>query len=388
LNVYESIIWRRLHTNGCYNNVLFVDGDEYDHALSQDKRTLEYLGQGYVICPIYSVSAFHPKIILLTSKTSGKLIISSANITMAAFTQHSELINEFNYDESHEDYLYLFNDCWNYLMAISQDVPLYVREQIEQLFETTPWIQKTGNRVSDYTFIAFPKHQKELPPRIYDLLLSIFGTSSIEELTVLSPFFDSDLRLLKQIREKFNIGITNFIIDPFLSLDPLSRPILSKETNIYRFSNPLDSTKYKSLHAKAIYFKTDKGRYLLCGSMNFTTNAMGIPLKENNYEAGILYKLGSANYYEMLSLADIVQNNNRVKVDDLKFEKRESAETKDRNSILITWAESSYGNINLQLKFAVPSSIKELIMSFFNNAGNPTGNIRIKDHINGSNQIS
>jgi len=157
LNLYESIIWKRLYTNGCHNNVLFVDGNECDHSILHDKKTLEYLGKGYLICPVYSIAAFHPKIILLTNKTSGKLIISSANVTVAALTQHSELINEFDYEESNEEYLYLFNDCWNYLMAICQEVPSYVMAQIEQLYETTPWLNKTGTRGIDFTFIAHPK---------------------------------------------------------------------------------------------------------------------------------------------------------------------------------------------------------------------------------------
>jgi len=374
LKFYESIVWMRLRRNGCYNNLLCVDGQQYINALNQEKNTLDHLGSGYVIYPVHSLVAFHPKIIMLTNKTSGKLIIASSNITVSAFTQQRELVNEFEFTKGKsEEYLYLFQDCWKYLKKVSKEAPVFVQDQLDQLYDTTPWLQEVSAPKKNVTFISYPNAEEGNNSTIFDRLYSIIGSYSIKDLTVLSPFFDKDFRIFDSIKKKYNLKKVNLIVDPSTKFDPLSKKSLQKNIKIYKFSS--NGGLNKNLHAKAMYFKTDKGNYLLCGSMNFTSNAMGIKTRQNNFEAGVLYRIGKENYFDKLGLKSLIKNDNRVQVKDLTFEKKPKSDSPSEGKILISWIE--YFNEELEVYFDTVSSkkIKDVSIKFYNKLDTLCGEI-------------
>lgn len=207
IRFYESIIWMHLYRKGCHNNILLADGDQYHKYLEDEVNIISHLGTGYTIYPIYKLSTFHPKIIFLSTKSAGKLIIGSANTTVSAFSRNKEIVSEFNYKvDNDEEYLYLFHDCWKYIKRICEDAPPIINYQIEQLARTSPWLHSEGMRKDDISFVSFPNPNKNNDDKIIDSISPIIGTSSVKEICILSPFLDSDLRIVKRFQDHFNIN--------------------------------------------------------------------------------------------------------------------------------------------------------------------------------------
>jgi len=390
IKYYESLFWMWLYRNGCHNNIIFMDGSQYFKSLRQEKSSIYRLGSGYTICPVYTLSAFHPKIILLTTKRSGKLIVGSANITASAFTQNRELVNEFNFEiGKDEEYLYLFNDCWNYLLRISDGVPSFIDFQLRQMIRISPWLSENGQRKNDIVFISYPNSDENNKDKVIDILSQELSKVQVKELCVLSPFFDIDMRIIIKFEKRFNLKKFNIITNQDTIFDPSCKSIIEKKVNLYKFDSSVEGVRGKKLHGKACYFKTSKSDYLLCGSMNFTSRALALEGEVSNYEAGILYKGGEKEHFDELGLSSMITEKNRIDFKEIKFEKVPKGEEKVKEGEIALWAE--YRSNILDLFFFNGKFIEEIQtinLKFIDNLDNLIKEINYKSFLSKEDKIS
>ena len=381
IKFYESVLWLRLYRNGCHNNLLFVDGNQYSNSLMQEKNIVKHLGTGFTIYPIYSLAAFHPKIILLTTKNTGKLIIGSANITVSAFTRNREIVNEFDFIRNKkEEYLYLFYDCWNYIVKTTENAPQFIKEQLNNLFEKTPWLEKEGNRKKNITFISSNPQELDSEERLIDVIKSTLGTNEIREMNVLSPFFDSDFRILESLRKKFSIHNINIIIDIKTTLNPSALPIIKKKVKFYKFIDPEKNNSTIVLHGKLFHFSTDKGDFLLVGSMNFSSRALGANKNLYNYEAGIIYKVEDINYFDVLGLSKMINEENKLNIDDLCFIEMEDNLLEKKDEIIINWVESFFNTLDIYFYKDILEKIKKITLNFYSCSDTVIKKIKIRNY--------
>ena len=80
---------RRLVNAGVRHNVLMMDASQYAHSLTANPPRLA--GRHYTLMPVKVNGAFHPKLVVLTGKQKGLILVGSHNMTLAGFGFNREL---------------------------------------------------------------------------------------------------------------------------------------------------------------------------------------------------------------------------------------------------------------------------------------------------------
>ena len=252
----------------------------------------------YNFLPIYETGVFHPKIILLTGVKHGLLIIGSGNITSSGLSTNDEIWGAFHLDNIENENAPLFGAVWSYLQSYLKQSLGFVQQKIEWIHKHSPWLNELpisydwinltslGNTVK---FIANSNEQSS-----FKTLVDSLPENGIEELTIVSPYFDKSGSQLIQFINQFNPSKVNCLIDSISGTIPseLNAQIAS-QINFYNWSDcrgDFDSI-YNRLHAKIFHFKTIEEEYLLIGSANATSAALGtLDSLAKNGEAGVLIK--------------------------------------------------------------------------------------------------
>ena len=252
----------------------------------------------YNFLPIYETGVFHPKIILLTGVKHGLLIIGSGNITSSGLSTNDEIWGAFHLDNIGNENAPLFGAVWSYLQTYLKQSLGFVQQKIEWIHKHSPWLNELpisydwinltslGNTVK---FIANSNEQSS-----FKTLVDSLPENGIEELTIVSPYFDKSGSQLIQFINQFNPSKVNCLIDSISGTIPseLNAQIAS-QINFYNWSDcrgDFDSI-YNRLHAKIFHFKTIEEEYLLIGSANATSAALGtMESLAKNGEAGVLLK--------------------------------------------------------------------------------------------------
>ena len=252
----------------------------------------------YNFLPIYETGVFHPKIILLTGMKHGLLIIGSGNITSSGLSTNDEIWGAFHLDNIGNENAPLFGAVWSYLQTYLKQSLGFVQQKIEWIHKHSPWLNELpisydwinltslGNTVK---FIANSNEQSS-----FKTLVDSLPENGIEELTIVSPYFDKSGSQLIQFINQFNPSKVNCLIDSICGTIPSEiNAQIASQINFYNWSDcrgDFDSI-YNRLHAKIFHFKTIEEEYLLIGSANATSAALGtIESLAKNGEAGVLLK--------------------------------------------------------------------------------------------------
>src|SRR5262245_57802176 len=91
LYFFEQVVWPILRSRGCYNNLVIMDSRQYESAITTASALLYRLGKSYSTWPVAATIAFHPKLILQTNESEGRLILGSGNLTVRGFSANWEL---------------------------------------------------------------------------------------------------------------------------------------------------------------------------------------------------------------------------------------------------------------------------------------------------------
>lgn len=291
---YEQIILKELERKGCTNNVIIMDQGQYDLLINNEKNNVNYCGSHYLCEGMQLRGAFHPKIILLTNKNSGKVMIGSGNTTFPGLGDNLEIFSKFEYDDEQREYLSIFQEILAYFETLHNAIgltpsPAIVR-RIKALKETTPWITSTAENRPNEIFL----HNLERP--ILDQIID-YAPHNINDIVLAAPYFDEHLSVLQALQSKYpkaNIIIatqtknTNFPIDYFLG-HKSSFPRVS----LHKVA-PSEGG-HRRFHAKLIYLANDTKEIIFSGSANISRSALQTKARERNAEAGILVTQSSHN---------------------------------------------------------------------------------------------
>jgi hypothetical protein len=302
--------FRAFQENG--NISILVDRGQYEELLENaaddrlefpKKANLRYLLQG-----IRAGQCFHPKIFLFGGKDRGLLIIGSANLTRDGLCSNAELISCFKFVQGKdEDALPLFQQAFDYFFRLSDrcgsdslasNIQAFEREEV--------WLSQAQPLATE----SLPKLLHNEDRSLLEQLRELVG-SYIDELHVLSRYYDSKPSLLEVVRRDF--GVRRIYVYTQNSITTLTRDWLehsSVKQGITRIQlcRYADREYSQPLHAKAYAFKTSSKIVLAIGSANFTTAALGLTSKNGNAEVLLVYPPFSQNEFDAVSLFDPLAN--------------------------------------------------------------------------------
>ncbi|MER9876744.1 hypothetical protein [Mesorhizobium sp. M0195] len=143
LPFYEEVVLRRLVNAGVRHNVLLMDAQQYAASLTVHPPRLA--GRQYSLLPVRVPGAFHPKLVFLTGKTKGAILIGSHNMTLAGFGFNREMTNLVRIQGDDDGSgIALAQAVWTeieyWLDAFTDGIPDHVRAMTRRVKEFAPWM--------------------------------------------------------------------------------------------------------------------------------------------------------------------------------------------------------------------------------------------------------
>lgn len=287
LPFYEDVLLRRLEAKGCLHNVVLMDARQCAASLVNEGLRPRRAGRDYSLLPIRVGGAFHPKIILLVGRQQGVLMVGSHNLTMSGFGLNRELTTKFEYTPSknkQKDWTTLatFQAAFRFLRGWATDQPEEMHEVLDLFEHHAPWLRELMPADTTMPLLCSGREGRNLWEMVRANL-----PDNVRRITVVGPYFDSELAFLRQLAREYQPQELIVGIDP-------QRTKLSRQTRQF-----LPQAKFvdvgalypnrEYVHAKALFFETTDGQEMLVtGSANPSRTAW-LALADRNVEAIVLH---------------------------------------------------------------------------------------------------
>jgi len=274
--------------------LIFMDSGCYAQ-LALSNIQAKHLNERYLLVPVRPPrGVFHPKFGMLINSDGAEIICGSNNITQAGSTHNIELFSVIGVDAIDKDKsilqgrpvsngLSFFQACLQYTKGSSGKMAKDWLKDIQNWFS---WIDYEER--SDVPQTISLVHSIQSP--IWNWLIEQTRGRAPSRLLILSPFYDSDLRMLSVAIKAWPKCRFEIAAQQRRSNLP-ARLIKSFKSNIRLFEIENENRR---LHAKLLAAFLGKQAFCLAGSANFTTAALlggnveaclGIRTKEEDIEA-------------------------------------------------------------------------------------------------------
>ena len=274
---FEERVLPVFRASNIRNVNVFVDGNSLES--SQEMLTGKEFSfqKNYSLIPVYKgKGVFHPKIILLTGYHEGLLIVGSGNITSSGLNNNDEIWGAFHFKDNSEKNAKIFYEIWAYLETYFPLALGVGSEKLNWFTNNSPWISTLGNLIGNNS-----ENPIVLTQSFYKNILKEIPKENVLEITVVSPYFDKEGKIIQQLQRDFSPQKINVFIDESGIL-PSEFPF-EKYSNVkfYHWKDAKNdfNDNFNRLHAKLIHFQYLDKEILLFGSANATISALG---DENN----------------------------------------------------------------------------------------------------------
>ena len=294
LPYYEEVFLRYLHSAGCRHNVLLMDSVQFSECMGTQTLRPRSAGYSYSLIPIRSNGAFHPKIVLLLSRTKGLLFVGSHNMTLSGMGLNNELTTRIEIlDGKQKKGINIARDAWSFIEKwvnySSEHLPKPILDSFYALKRFAPWLNKSDESLSsELQFFGSDPSSDSLWENVFKII-----DPPIRKVYMIGPFFDQKLEFIKQVN--IDLNPKEFIIG--IEPDTVSLPDTDYDTLGIKFvdtSEIQESSGY--LHAKAIFIETTSGNsFLITGSANPSKNAWTSTPSRRNAEA-VIFHTGQIAY--------------------------------------------------------------------------------------------
>ncbi len=370
---FEEKVMSVLRMSNVKNINIFLDGKYLEHHLEEISGGV-FQNKIYGLNPIYKTGVFHPKIMLLTGKKNGLLIIGSGNLTNSGLSSNDEIWGAFHLNSIDSQNSALFAQVWGYLQQFIAEAKGFNAQKLNWIIEYSPWLNQLKKEDGfEFTLI---KNQLEInflantsESTMYMQLLSFLPTEKVKKLTIVSPYFDEKAHLLENLCSDFKIDEINCITDNVYGILPIG--LSDKLYNKIKFYNwescqkDFDS-KFNRLHAKLFHFEFENGwEYLLLGSANASINAFGSKnISAKNDEASILIRREMKHSF-IKELGIELKVNSTFDIRDPKFKvnTQHKKESIGKYSNKIIYAEYLSNKLNIFLARTLTINCKLVIFN-------------------------
>lgn len=309
-DAYEAIALPRLRDAGCNNNVLVADTRMLAQALAYNAHRPKFAGRRYSVVGVHCAGVFHAKLTLQLGKASGRLLVSSANMTIAGLAGNLEVAGEVTVAEDAMQAAPLLRAAVDYLLKF-MDPASVARRQVEWALKRTRWLPATASaeavvELQEGMRLAFlaSDNAKGIGQRFAEFI----GNRAVKRLVVASPYWDHDLRTLQTLQGSFAEVSTAVLIQPQAALYPVHAHPGSGAFALFDVSNaPGAATRFA--HAKFVIAEAADRDCVLFGSANCTEAALGIPGQRGiNEEACLVRELPAGEAVQMLGLDAVLSS--------------------------------------------------------------------------------
>jgi len=300
LEFYENALVRQLQDR-CRNRVILCDDEHFQSVCRQVAESpgfLRTVNQRYLFAGIRCPRGVaHAKAVLLMNREEGRLLVGSGNLGTRGYTLNEELFCRWSYRPENPQHLAEF-------IAVRQIVDgLAAREwfhpeaaqRVEHMWEQAPWIRAGVD-------VGTSRVRSNLDAPFLGQLQSALAGEEVQEIHVLSAFYDESAAALSRLLQSLNPGKCVIYLQPGVggtSVDPeaLDRALADwggdAEVRVYS-TQGLKGKAY--CHAKMVIAKTATRSICLQGSPNMSQMAMVLPASRGNFEMANLLEAGRDDF--------------------------------------------------------------------------------------------
>ena len=306
MNMYywDLQVVKTLNAKGIENIGVLVDDECLSEQLELftfqigNKRPKEYCIHGFK-----AKGAFHPKIMMFVGQSSMLILVGSGNMTTCGHGKKIEVWNPI-YVDSKDNPLYPFAmEVWNYVSGLYGNLGKEAEWFIQSIVENCSLLENIDQITGGIEYSVSPNYSIRFFPgspqnNIVGQIGAWIGDDIIEEITIMSPFYDDQARIISYFNDILAPKQINIITQD----DFGNKPNFKKLPNncvVYSWDKcHIEGAKKRNFHSKCIFFKGLRYSYLFCGSANASVAAMGLPSVNNvNYEASVGYKSESIDFW-------------------------------------------------------------------------------------------
>ncbi len=269
---FESRLLRSAALSQARRILVMVDADQFQKALAE-KRPARWINQRYLVVPVRrKQGVFHPKLGLLLGEQRARLLCGSNNLTQAGSAHNLELLNSILIsaeDESSLAHAGLIRQALDFFSACAQHgeghTARIAGDWLSEAQAEFAWL--TAQPLTTKPVLELVH---TMDSSIWDWLQERMKQTPPSKIEVLSPFYDSDLRLLQRIRTawpKCAVEITAQQRTSNLPAGLLKR--FGKGVRLF----DVEGAGSRRLHAKLVVAVVNGKATCLAGSANFTAAA-------------------------------------------------------------------------------------------------------------------
>jgi hypothetical protein len=316
LRFYEADVWPRISARNC---MVLVDDEQLLDAFTQAGR-LRHAGVRYVVEPIRGSTSAHAKLVWLSSREEGLLLVGSGNLTTNGYTRDGELFTAYRFSAEQGDQLATFQAARSFLDALveREHLPGHVKPHLNRAWHDSPWLHTLASTESRL------RHNLDVP--LIEQLVTKIGDRPVRELVVHAPFYDKRCEALGAVITRLQPRHVEVLVQAGeTSVDPAAlRRTLDRAARSWTVRRAAGPNAGTYLHAKFILARLHRRQVCLQGSANLSPAALTRTPPHGNIELANLLE-GPAGAYD--TLVNALETENADPADlQVSFREDETAE--------------------------------------------------------------
>lgn len=362
---YESVVYKELRSCGSRNNIVLIDSSFYEQNVIENVSLSTLAGKFYTLLPIHTSSLFHPKIIYLFGEKYISILVGSGNLGTAGYSLNDEIFCKIKFDIKEEQFHSFCSEVWTfinkYIVVLDGTFPF---RQIKAIENEYKWLSRNNpdssiTQVDKDQIVSFIYHKEK---SILDQFIHHLKNEEIDELIIISPFFDEKCSALNELEKKTKAKKITVIIQPHTV--NLKYSTLPKSSKFYFYNWLPVSNKY--LHAKVYIAKSRKNSHILIGSSNCSVSGLlGNVKVRHNIEACIYSRVNNPDYFlDSLDIRRLISSSNKITNAELKKIRYDNTvQPVQKTQIKLSYLELNRGNIFAYLESTNKSKKYLLILN-------------------------
>lgn len=361
---FEERLLPVMRTANIKNVNVFTDGNFLANVLEHTTGKEFRANKTYTLTPVYPKGIFHPKVMLLLGPKQGLLIVGSGNLTGSGICSNDEIWGAFHLSANDCKHAALFADAWNYFLSLKVYVKGFVNQSFNWIDKYSPWINElkynpgSWCNLNDKEKIYFLYNSKTAG--IFNQISTLMPKKNLEVLTIISPFYDLNGKLINDMNQLFRPALINAVVNSEFGSVPTKLNVDSLTIKFFEWYNVMEDAC--RLHAKIFHFRfTNNEQYLLFGSANASVAAFGSANSPaNNEEVCLLmYKNSTTSYLQELNLKLPKKS---ISIADLSQYQPSNTIRGLNKEVTITYAELEGSKLTLHFQKEVSKTFQLIIL--------------------------
>lgn len=325
LSFFERTLWQQL-AGRCRNKIILADGQHYLEACALYARKeglVNHLNQSYIAAGIFGPRVAHAKLLFLTNAEQGRLLVGSGNLGWQGYASGGEMFALYEYGNANNEALPAFLAVYELINGLVRlhYLNATVEKRLERLWEQTPWLfQSTSSSEKPV--------RHNLTQSFLEQLQREVNGDAVEELWVLTPFYDKEALALAQLLKVLQPRRATLLVqEGKTSVDPEALQRVADAASCPCEIRAFTFNDNPYVHAKYYLLKLADRAICLQGSPNLSQVAFLLPVPQGNVELANILTGPRDAFDDLLEALEIDATPTRPTLLKLAYQDQTTAES-------------------------------------------------------------